>query len=45
MNCRLCKYRTRTIGYEGDAGVQQTARPHHVRGISSDGGHSHHHHR
>jgi hypothetical protein len=45
MNSQLCKHRTRTIGYEGDAGVLQTARPLHVPGINTDGGHSHHHHR
>jgi sirohydrochlorin cobaltochelatase len=33
MNCQLCKYRTRIIGYEADAGAPQTGHHHHVRGI------------
>jgi sirohydrochlorin cobaltochelatase len=45
MNCQLCKYRTRIIGYEGDAGAPQAAHHHHVRGIGTDGDHPHHHHR
>ena len=44
MNCQLCKYRTRIIGYEGDAGAPQAAHHHHVRGIGIDHGHPHHHH-
>ena len=44
MNCKLCKYRTLIIGCEGDAGIPQTARPHHVRRIYTDGDHSNHHH-
>jgi sirohydrochlorin cobaltochelatase len=43
MNCRLCKYRARIIGYEQDAGAPQAAHHHHVRG--GDGhAHDHHHH-
>jgi sirohydrochlorin cobaltochelatase len=45
MNCQLCKYRTQIIGFEGDAGAPQAAHHHHVRGIGTDGDHSHHHHR
>jgi sirohydrochlorin cobaltochelatase len=46
MNCQLCKYRTRIVGYEQDAGAPQQAHHHHVRG--GDGhhhhdGHDHHH--
>ena len=49
MNCQLCKYRTRIIGYEGDAGAPQAGHHHHVRGIglvgeSHDHDHPHHHH-
>ena len=42
MNCQLCKYRTRIIGYEAEIGTPQAAHHHHVRG----GGdlHDHHHH-
>ena len=42
MNCQLCKYRTRIIGYEAEIGMAQAAHHHHVRG----GGdlHDHHHH-
>jgi sirohydrochlorin cobaltochelatase len=43
MNCRLCKYRARIIGYEQDAGAPQVAHHHHVRGVDSHG-HGHHHH-
>jgi sirohydrochlorin cobaltochelatase len=46
MNCRLCKYRTRIIGYEGDMGVPQAGHHHHVRGIGvvgSGDGHAHSH--
>jgi sirohydrochlorin cobaltochelatase len=52
MNCQLCKYRTRIIGYEGDMGVPQAGHHHHVRGIGVVGGagdghahpHDHFHH-
>ncbi|HLJ65521.1 MAG TPA: sirohydrochlorin chelatase [Stellaceae bacterium] len=40
MNCQLCKYRTRLVGYEADQGMMQEGHHHHVRGI----GHHHHHH-
>jgi sirohydrochlorin cobaltochelatase len=47
MNCQLCKYRTRIIGYEGDAGAPQAGHHHHVRGIGTGDGdgrsHDHHH--
>jgi sirohydrochlorin cobaltochelatase len=33
MNCRLCKYRTRIIGYETEVGAPQTGHHHHLRGI------------
>ncbi len=51
MNCQLCKYRTRIIGYEGDTGAPQTGHHHHVRGIGDGHEHEHppqrhhHHHR
>jgi sirohydrochlorin cobaltochelatase len=47
MNCRLCKYRTRIIGYEQDAGAPQAGHHHHVRGIDGHAhyhDHPHHHH-
>ena len=40
MNCQLCKYRTRIIGYEDAAGAPQQGHHHHVRG----GEHHHDHH-
>ncbi len=48
MNCALCKYRERIIGYEGDVGAVQVGHHHHVRGIGTDGSHppdhgQHHH--
>ncbi|HEX6443399.1 MAG TPA: sirohydrochlorin chelatase [Stellaceae bacterium] len=43
MNCQLCKYRTRIVGYEHDAGAPQQAHHHHVRGGAHDHGHDHHH--
>jgi sirohydrochlorin cobaltochelatase len=44
MNCRLCKYRTQVIGYEGDRAAPQAAHHHHVRGIGTDADHAHDHH-
>ena len=32
MNCQLCKYRTRIVGYEDEVGLTQQAHHHHVRG-------------
>ena len=43
MNCQLCKYRTRIVGYEHDAGAPQQAHHHHVRGGAHERGHDHHH--
>ena len=42
MNCQLCKYRTRIIGYEEAAGAPQQGHHHHVRGAGV--GHQHRHH-
>ena len=44
MNCQLCKYRDRIIGYEDDAGAPQQGHHHHVRGIGTDGDHHAHDH-
>ena len=41
MNCQLCKYRTRIIGYEDAVGAPQQGHHHHVRGAGVD--HHHHH--
>jgi sirohydrochlorin cobaltochelatase len=38
MNCQLCKYRTRIVGYEDAIGAPQAGHHHHVRG-----GIGHHH--
>jgi sirohydrochlorin cobaltochelatase len=42
MNCQLCKYRTRIVGYEAEVGAPQQGHHHHVRG--GDHAHEHHHH-
>lgn len=42
MNCQLCKYRERIVGYDDAVGARQEGHHHHVRGIGVDG---HHHHR
>ncbi len=39
MNCQLCKYRERIIGYEDEVGAPQAGHHHHVRGIGT--GHPH----
>ncbi len=44
MNCRLCKYRARVIGYEGDHLAPQAGHHHHVRGIGTDADRAGHHH-
>ncbi|HUC09322.1 MAG TPA: sirohydrochlorin chelatase [Stellaceae bacterium] len=43
MNCQLCKYRARIIGYEADVGAPQAGHHHHVRGIGVGDGHPHDH--
>jgi sirohydrochlorin cobaltochelatase len=43
MNCQLCKYRTRILGYEHDAGAPQAAHHHHVRGLDTEADHRHDH--
>jgi len=45
MNCLLCKYRERIVGFEADQGAPQVGHHHHVRGIGTDAdqGHDHHH--
>ena len=42
MNCQVCKYRTRIVGYEGAVGAVQEGHHHHVRGGAH---HDHDHHR
>ena len=45
MNCQLCKYRERIVGFEDEVGLPQASHHHHVEGIGS--GHRHggdHHH-
>jgi sirohydrochlorin cobaltochelatase len=49
MNCQLCKYRERILGYEAQQGAVQTGHHHHVRGIGTDADqaqdqHTHDHH-
>ncbi|HSE79213.1 MAG TPA: sirohydrochlorin chelatase [Alphaproteobacteria bacterium] len=46
MNCRLCKYRTRIIGFDGEVGAPQVGHHLHVRGDGGASGHGHkRHHR
>jgi sirohydrochlorin cobaltochelatase len=44
MNCQLCKYRTRIIGYEDAAGTPQQGHHHHVRGAGVEPVDHHHPH-
>jgi sirohydrochlorin cobaltochelatase len=45
MNCLLCKYRERIIGFEAAQGAPQVGHHHHVEGIGTDADqHQHHHH-
>ena len=48
MNCKLCKYRDKILGFEDEVGLPQESHHHHVEGIGTgDGaaanGHSHDH--
>jgi len=47
MNCLLCKYRDRIVGYEAAVGLPQRSHHDHVEGIGTDADHHrhrHHHH-
>jgi sirohydrochlorin cobaltochelatase len=44
MNCQLCKYRARIVGYEDAVGAPQQGHHHHVRGGGDHHDHDHHHH-
>jgi sirohydrochlorin cobaltochelatase len=44
MNCQLCKYRTRILGYPDAVGTPQQGHHHHVRGAGIDHGDHHHAH-
>jgi len=43
MNCQMCKYRERIVGFEDDLGAPQAGHHHHVRGIGTDADHGHDH--
>ncbi len=43
MNCQLCKYRTRIVGYEDAVGTPQQGHHHHVRGGGDHHDHDHDH--
>lgn len=43
MNCQLCKYRTRIVGYESDQGAPQVGHHLHVRGSLDPNDHPHGH--
>ena len=46
MNCLLCKYRDKALGFEDEVGLVQQSHHHHVEGIGAgaDHGHGHDHH-
>ncbi len=44
MNCALCKYRERILGYEADVGTPQQSHHHHVEGIGTNADGHHHDH-
>ena len=44
MNCQLCKYREKFLGFEDEVGLRQESHHHHVEGIGTGSGHHHHHH-
>ena len=42
MNCKMCKYRERILGFEAEVGLPQESHHHHVEGIGTgDGGNGH----
>ena len=46
MNCKLCKYRERILGFEAEKGLPQESHHHHVEGIGTgvaEGPPPHHH--
>ena len=43
MNCQMCKYRARIVGYEDAVGTPQQGHHHHVRGVGLGHGHRHDH--
>ena len=38
MNCKLCKYRERILGFESEQGLPQESHHHHVEGIGTGSG-------
>ena len=38
MNCKLCKYRERILGFEAEKGLPQESHHHHVEGVGVGGG-------
>ena len=38
MNCKLCKYRDRILGFEAEVGLAQESHHHHVEGIGTAAG-------
>ena len=38
MNCKLCKYRERILGFEAEKGLPQESHHHHVEGIGTGSG-------
>ena len=43
MNCKLCKYRERILGFEAEKGLPQESHHHHVEGIGPGSGSGHRH--
>jgi len=44
MNCKLCKYRERIVGFADEVGLAQQSHHHHVEGIGTGPAHHHGHH-
>ena len=43
MNCQMCKYRERILGFEAEVGLPQQSHHHHVEGVGTGPAHDHHH--
>ena len=41
MNCGLCKYREKVVGFEAEQGAAQESHHHHVEGIGTEEAHDH----
>jgi sirohydrochlorin cobaltochelatase len=41
MNCKMCKYRERILGFEAEVGLAQESHHHHVEGVGTGGAPGH----